>query len=54
MCQEFMTLKCHRNVSKQTNPLQVDDLVTDKSLAVLDASRRILNTYYKKFLFLEM
>jgi len=26
-------LKYHSNVSKQTNPLQVDDLITYKSLA---------------------
>jgi hypothetical protein len=24
--------KCHRNISKQTNPLQVNDLIKNKSL----------------------
>jgi hypothetical protein len=38
------SLKCHRNVTKQTNPLQVDNLITNKSVAILEASRRILNT----------
>jgi len=38
------SLKCHRNVTKQTNPLQLDDLVTNKSAGILEASRRILNT----------
>jgi hypothetical protein len=28
-------LKCHKNVSKQTNPLQVDDLIKNKPLANL-------------------
>jgi hypothetical protein len=41
-------LKCHRNVNKQTKPLQVDDLITNKSLAILEASRRIMNTHCVK------
>jgi len=28
---------------KQTNPLQVDNLITNKYVAILEASRRILN-----------
>jgi len=52
------SLKCHRNVTKQINPLQVDDLITHKSVAILEASRRILNTQYvksvSKFMFLHM
>jgi len=28
----------------QPNPLQVDNLITHKSVAILEASRRILNT----------
>jgi hypothetical protein len=38
------SLKCNRNVCKQTNPLQVDNLITNKSVAISEASRRILNT----------
>jgi hypothetical protein len=37
-------LKCHRVVTKQTNPLQVDNLITNKFVSILEASRRILNT----------
>jgi len=33
------SVKCHRNVIKETNPLQVDDLITNKSVAMLEASR---------------
>jgi hypothetical protein len=36
-------LKCHRKVMKQTNPLQVDNLITNKYVAILEAFRRILN-----------
>jgi len=28
-------LKCHRNATKQTNPLQVDNLITNKSVKPL-------------------
>jgi hypothetical protein len=38
------SLKCHRNVTKQTNLLQVDNLITNKSVSNLKASRRILYT----------
>jgi hypothetical protein len=42
---EFMIfLKYHMNVCKQTTPLQVDDLITNKSLTNSEASRRILDT----------
>jgi hypothetical protein len=41
-------LKSHRNVSKQTNPLKAKDLITNKSLTALEASRRILDTYWVK------
>jgi hypothetical protein len=41
-------LKCHRNVTKQINPLQVHNLVANKSVAILEASRRILNIQYVK------
>jgi len=37
----------HGNVNKQTNPLQVDDLITNKSLAIFEALRRILDTQYQ-------
>jgi hypothetical protein len=37
------SLNCHRHVAKQINPLQVDNLITNKSLTILEASR-ILNT----------
>jgi hypothetical protein len=38
-------LKCCRNVNDEhTNPLQVHNLIPSKYLAVLEASRRILNT----------
>jgi hypothetical protein len=43
------SLKCHRNVTKQTNPLQVDNLIIDKSVATLEASRRILNIVCQNF-----
>jgi len=47
MFQEFTIIsKCHRNVSKQTNPLQVNDAITN--LESLKASRRILDTQYVK------
>jgi len=38
------SLKCPRNATKQTNPLQVDNLIKNKSVAILEASRRILTT----------
>jgi hypothetical protein len=38
------SLKRHRNVSKQTNPLQMDNLITNKPVAISEASRRIMNT----------
>jgi len=28
-------LKCHRNVTEQTNPLQVKNLITNKTVAIL-------------------
>jgi hypothetical protein len=37
-------LKCHRNVTKQANDLQVDNLITNKSVEISEASRIILNT----------
>jgi len=37
-------LKCHRNVSKQANPLQVDNLITNKYVGILEASKRTLST----------
>jgi len=42
------TLKCHRNVTKQINPLQVDNLITNKVVAILEASRRTMNTQCTK------
>jgi hypothetical protein len=45
MCQRvYDFLICYSNVSKQTNPLQVDELITNKSLAISEASRIILDT----------
>jgi len=42
MCQRVHdSLKCHRNI---TNPLQEDNLITNKSVAILEDSRIILNT----------
>jgi len=35
--------KCHRNVSKQTNASKVDDSITNKSWAILEAFRIILD-----------
>jgi len=35
-------LICHRNVTKHTNPLQVHNLITNKSVAILEASTWIL------------
>jgi len=40
-------LKCHRNVTKQTNPLHVDNLIMNKFVAFLEATR-ILNTHCVK------
>jgi hypothetical protein len=37
-------LKYHRNVTKKTNPLQVQNAITVKSLAILEVSIRILST----------
>jgi hypothetical protein len=37
-------LKCHRNITEQTNPLQVDNVITNKSLLIYEVSRRIMNT----------
>jgi hypothetical protein len=34
------SLKCHRNVTKQTNTLQMDNLITNKSVAISEASTR--------------
>jgi hypothetical protein len=49
------SLKCHRNVSKQTNPLQLGNLITSTAVTVLRASRRIVNTLcVSNFLFLQM
>jgi len=42
------SLKCHRNVTKQTNPLQVDTIITNNCVEILEASRRILNTQCAK------
>jgi hypothetical protein len=33
-----------RNITKQTNPSQEQNVITNKSVAILEASRRILNT----------
>jgi len=41
-------LKWHRNINKETNPLQVDNLITDKCALLYEASRRILNTHCLK------
>jgi hypothetical protein len=38
------SLKCHRNVYQQINSLQINNLITNKPVALLEASRRILNT----------
>jgi hypothetical protein len=40
--------KCCRSVSKQINPLQVDNLITNKSPTILEASRKILHTRFVK------
>jgi hypothetical protein len=42
-------LKYHRNVNKQTNPLQVDNLITYKSAEILQACRGIMNTACQNF-----
>jgi len=38
------SLKCHRNIIKQINPLKVNNLIINKCVAILEAFRRILNT----------
>jgi hypothetical protein len=40
------SLKQYRN--KQTNPLQVDNLITNKSVAILEAYRTTVNTKWDK------
>jgi len=50
MCQGFTISKMF---TKQTNPLQAYDLITNNSLAILEASKRILNTVCQN-LFLQM
>jgi hypothetical protein len=48
MCQELkIFLNCHRNVTKHINRLQVDNLITNKFVANLDAPRRNMNTRVK-------
>jgi len=42
-------LKCYGNVSKQTNPLQLDDSITHKCLAIFKAIRRILDMQDQNF-----
>jgi hypothetical protein len=37
-------LKCLRNVRKRTKPLQVDNLITNKFVSILEASRRVTVT----------
>jgi len=46
-------LKCHRNVSNQTNPTQVDNLITYKPMGNSEASRRIVDTHSVKISVLE-
>jgi len=38
------------NVSKQTKPLQVSNLISNKSLGILEACRQILDTHNVKFM----
>jgi len=38
------SLKYQRTVTKQINPLQVHNLITNRSVAILETSRRIMNT----------
>jgi hypothetical protein len=47
-------LICHRNVTKQTNPLQVHCLISYKFVVILEASGRILNIHVSKFLVLRI
>jgi len=35
----------YRNVAKQTNPFKVDNLITNRYLEILEASRIRLNTH---------
>jgi hypothetical protein len=48
MCQVLGFLELHMNVSKQIYLLQVDTFSTNKSVTILEASRRILNTQCDK------
>jgi hypothetical protein len=48
-----ISLKFHRTITKQTDTLQVDNLITNKSVAICEASRRILNTQCVKIFVLE-
>jgi hypothetical protein len=38
------SLKCYKKVTKQTNSLQMENLITNRSVSMLEACRRILNT----------
>jgi len=40
----YDSLKCHRDVSKKAIPLEVDNLITIKSVAILKPPAGILNT----------
>jgi hypothetical protein len=41
VCRVHYFLKCRGNVTKQTSPLQVDNLITYKSVAILEASQEL-------------
>jgi len=47
-------LKCHKNVTKHTNPLEVDILIINKFVAILEASGRILTIECEKISFLQV
>jgi hypothetical protein len=48
MSRDNNSLKCYRDVTKQTNQLQVNNMIKNKFVAVLEASRRILNAHCVK------
>jgi hypothetical protein len=43
--------KHHKNVTKHTNPLEVDILIRNKFMAILEATGRILTIEYEKIVY---
>jgi len=50
----MILLKYHGNVTKEPNPLLVNNLIKNKSLANFEAPRRNLKTKWVKILFFQI